>query len=133
LPAPAEQAEEVLFAARRLLTELCGLLAATAKGVQSLRIDLRHERRAPTRIELNLLGATRDPAHLSSVLRERLQRVSLPAPAVELALESGAPVPLHARNASFLPDDRAGADTFARLIERLRARLGEDAVQGFDA
>src|SRR5262249_29393785 len=53
LPAPVENAPTLLFAARRLLAELTGFLAATGKGAQRLRLTLAHEDRAATCIELD--------------------------------------------------------------------------------
>lgn len=132
LPAPVEQADALLFAAHRLITELCGLLAATGQGVQRLGYTLSHEGQAETRFGLDLMTATRDPGHLTAVLRERLERLALPSPAIALAMETEIVAPLASRNLSFLPDDRAHAETTGRLIERLRARLGEHAVQGFE-
>ena len=132
LPAPVEQAGALLFAARRLVAELCGWLAATGNGAQRLAFALSHEGRDDTRFVLNLTTATRDPGHLASVLRERLERLALPCPAIAIAMESAGLQPLASRNLSFLPDDRASAETIVQLIERLRARLGEDAVQGLD-
>ena len=41
-------------------------------------------------------------------------------------------LPLAARNLTLLPDAREQAETIVRLIERLRARLGENAVHGLD-
>jgi protein ImuB len=133
LPAPVEQTDALLFAAHRLITELCGLLTASGKGVQRLGFALSHEGHDDTRFALSLMTATRDPGHLIAVLRERLERLALPCPAIALAMESEMLLPLASRNLSFLPDDRAHAETVAQLIERLRARLGEDAVQGFDS
>ena len=132
LPAPVEQAGALLFAARRLIEELCGWLAATGKGAQRLAFMLEHEGRDDTRFELNLVAATRDPAHLASVLGERLPRLALPCPAITLAMESEMLLPLASANLSFLPDAHAGPESADRLVERLRARLGEKAVQGFD-
>jgi protein ImuB len=132
LPAPAGEADALLFAARRLIAELCGWLAATGKGVQRLAFALSHEGLEDTRFALDLVTATRNPAHLAAVLRERLARLSLPRPATGLAMESERLLSLASSNLSFLPDERAGAETVIQLIERLRARLGEEAVQGFD-
>jgi protein ImuB len=122
----------LLFAARRLIAELCGLLAATGKGAQRLKFSLSHEDSEETRFTLDLVAASRDAAHLTSVLRERLERLALPRPAISIALESEILLPLASTNLSFLPDARASAENLARFIERLRARLGENAVQGFD-
>jgi protein ImuB len=101
--------------------------------VQRLRFELGHESAGATRFELDLVSATRDLEHLVAVLRERLERLALPAPATAIALESALLLPLAARSRTLLPDAREQAETVARLIERLRARLGKDAVQGLAA
>jgi len=132
LPAPVERAEVLLFAARRLITELCGLLAATGKGAQRLEFRLSHDDGDATRFALDLMAASRDPAHLTNVLRERLERLVLPSPAIAMAMQSGTLLPLAPGNWSFLPDERAQAESFFKLVERLRARLGPQSVQGFD-
>ena len=130
LPAPAQEAEMLLFAARRLLTELCGFLAATANGVQRLTFSFAHHKHEPTRVTLSLVAATRDTDHLTSVLRERLERTALPCPATAIELQSELLLPLAARNLSLLPDAGQREEAAAQLIERLRARLGENAVLG---
>lgn len=130
LPAPAQEAEMLLFAARRLIAELCGFLAATANGVQQLKFTFSHERRESTRLDLTLVAATRDVDHLTSVLREKLERYRLPCPATAIALTSELLLPLAARNLALLPDAGRQEEAAAQLIERLRARLGDDAVVG---
>lgn len=130
LPAPAQEAEMLLFAARRLLVELCGYLSAMASGVQRLAFSFSHHGREPTRLTLSLVSATRDPDHLTNVLRERLERTKLPSPATALALESELLLPLASRNLSLLPDAGQQEEAAAQLIERLRARLGDEAVSG---
>jgi protein ImuB len=130
LPAPAQEAEMLLFAARRLLVELCGFLSATAQGVQRLQLTLSHERRGPTQLTLSLVAASRDAEHLLNVLRERLDATALPCPAVAIALRTELLLPVAARSASMLPDPSREAEAAARLVERLRARLGEDGVVG---
>jgi protein ImuB len=123
----------LLFAARRLIADLCGLLTATGKGAQRLEFLLSHEGGHETSIPLSLVTASRDPAHLANVLRERLERTRLSSPAVAMTLESRTLLPLAPGNRAFLPDERDRSEALARLVERLRARLGENAVQGLDA
>lgn len=130
LPAPAQEAEMLLFAARRLLTELCGFLAATNQGVQRLKLALAHHGREPTQLTLSLVAASRDPEHLLAVLRERLHATALPCPATALELRSELLLPLAARSASLLPEASRQAEAAARLVERLRARLGGAGVVG---
>ena len=133
LPAPVGDAVALLFAARRLIAELTAFLAATGKGAQRLRFSLTHERTGNTRFELNLAAATRDLEHLTALLRERLERLALPAPAIAVTLESLLLLPLASRNLALLPDTRDQSEHGTRLIERLRARLGEDAITGLVA
>ena len=130
LPAPVERAEALLFAARRLFAELCGWLAATGNGAQSLRLTLAHEDCADTRIVMKLVAASRELEHLISVLRERLARVGLPCPVTAITLATEQLQTLASHNLSFLPDTRHHAESSARLVERLRARLGDEVVCG---
>lgn len=128
LPAPVEQSEALLFGARRLLNDLCTWLAALGKGALSLMWRLSHEARADTEFSMMLAAASRDPEHLLNVLRERLARVEIPAPVSAIALHASELQPLAARNLSFLPDTSQEKINTARVIERLQARLGEEAV-----
>ncbi len=130
LPAPAQEAEMLLFATRRLLVELCGYLTATASGVQQFALAFSHHGRDPTCLTLSLVAATRDADHLMSVLRERLARTALPCPTTAIAIESKLLLPLASTNFSLLPDHHQHEEAATQLIERLRARLGDEAVLG---
>jgi protein ImuB len=132
LPAPVENAAALLFAARRLLAELCGFLAATGNGVQRLVVSLAHDDHPDTHCTLDLVAASRDLDHLVSVLRNRLEHLALPSAATALLLESALLLPVPSRSLSFLPGAREHRDEAAALIERLRARLGNAAVSGLD-
>src|SRR4051812_632225 len=130
LPAPAHDAQMLLFAARRMLVELCGYLSATANGAQRLAFSFEHHKREPTRITLSLVAASRDADHLTNVLRERLERTELPCPATAIALDSEILLPLASSNLSLIPDAGQQEEAAAHLIEKLRARLGDEAVLG---
>jgi hypothetical protein len=82
---------------------------------------------APTHVPFILGAPARMPSHLLGVLRERLARVVLPAPVEALILESEETAPLAGRNLGLLPSDEV-ADAQVPLVDRLRARLGDDAV-----
>jgi protein ImuB len=79
-----------------------------------------------TTVRFALAAPAREPAHLTGVLRERLARVVLPAPAEGIALASEVTAPLAGRNLGLLPGDEVAVTV--PLIDRLRARLGEGAV-----
>jgi len=79
-----------------------------------------------TTVRIRLAAPTREPTHLITVWRERLARVALPAPVEAIVLAGEATAPLGGRNLGLLPGDEAAPTV--PLIDRLRARLGEDAV-----
>ena len=134
LPAAVESVEALVFAVNRLVQELAGWLQGRGLGVLRLSLSLAHERRGgrregarSTAVPFALAAPVRDATHLTVVLRERLARVALPAPVVAMTLASEETAPLAGRNLGLLPGDHAA--TTVPLLDRLRARLGEDAVQ----
>ena len=133
LPAPVRDTEALGFGVNRLVQELATWLTARGLGVTRLQLTLAHERYLrqrglpPTAVSFALGAPARTPAHLTSVLRERLARVTLPAAVESIVLTSEGTVPLAGRNLGLLPEDAATA-VEVPLIDRLRARLGEDAV-----
>jgi protein ImuB len=130
LPAPVASADALLFAARRLLAELCGWLTATGHGVQRPKFEFIHEKQIVTIITLELASASRDLDHLTTLLRERLARTELPCAAIEIVIASGRVVPLASRNLAFLPDTTASEESASRFVERLNARLGANTICG---
>ena len=133
LPAPVHDVEALGFGVQRLVQELATWLTARGLGVVRMTLTLTHERHmrqrgVPATVVLFALGSpARTPAHLLGVLRERLARVVLPASVETIALASDDVVPLAGRNLGLLPGDEADAVTVP-LLDRLRARLGDDAV-----
>jgi protein ImuB len=133
LAAPVAHSEALLFAARRLLNQLTGFLAARNGGVQRFTLTLVHERSAATRVEMELVTPTRDGAHLALLVRERLAALALDAPVSALRVEADDILVLAEENRELFAD-RAGAQgEWQKLVERLRARLGPAAVHGLAA
>ena len=135
LPAPVHDVEGLTFAVHRLVLELSAWLLSRGLGVTVVSLALSHERAlvrhrdSPATQARFALGApSRTPKHLMQVLEERLARLSLPAPVAALGLASESVAPLAGRNLRLLPGDE-GLVPEVPLIDRLRARLGEDAVQ----
>jgi protein ImuB len=124
-----------MFPARRLLASLEGFLRGRNAGATQLRFSARHsERRSlpvpPTVVTLALAAPERDAKRLAALLTERLARVTLPAPAITLALTVDQLHPFTACNASLLPpahDASLGSD-WLQLAETLHARLGSERV-----
>jgi protein ImuB len=129
LPAEVGTTEALLFPARRLLHELAGFLAGRQLGTGRLDWQLAHAERAPTRFTIGLASPGRDAERFLVLLRERLQRLALPAPVREIALTVQNLAPFAGTPLDLL-DGRA-ADRCPELLERLRTRLGEGAVTGY--
>ena len=129
LPSPVEEVEALLFAVKRLVVELAGFLQGRGAGVTRLRCDMMHEDMEPTSIVIGL-AATRQIDHMLNVLRERLAREQLPDRVEAIRLVSEEIAPLAAKEGDFFPTSKRNtAESGAQLTERLRARLGNDAVQ----
>jgi protein ImuB len=128
LPAAVENAPALMFAARRLTGALAGWLNVRQTGLRECRLDLMHHRGA-TPLPLRFAGVTRECLRFERVLRERLERLQLAAPVecLRLVVESVEALP----GASIGLFDEGGAkEGMAALVERLRARLGEERVYG---
>ncbi len=130
LPAEVAEAEALLFAARRLLVQLAGLLAARQAGVRAFRLKLRHRRGSASEVELRLASPARDAERLAQLLRERLAALDLAQPVEAISLEAEDFAPLVPPSGALFGDAAAAAEDWARLVERLQARLGRDAVHG---
>ncbi len=132
LAAEVERAEALLFPARRLLLALCGFLRGRGAATQRLEWRLLHrDGRPPTDFTLGLLTPGRDPEQLLARLRERLERLSLPAPVIGLGLRVEDCLPFAERTAELLPETPQGPDPAP--LERLAVRLGEDRLSGLRA
>jgi len=130
LPAPVSQADGVLFAARRLLLQQEGFLAARHAGVRSFTLAMMHERAQPTLVAVGLAAPARDTAHFLALARERLHTIALAAPVEAIRIEAGELEPLPGATAALFRDARAAGEDWTRLVERLAARLGGGAVHG---
>jgi len=130
LPAEVTQAEALLFAARRLIVQLAGFLAARSGGVQRFVLRLKHRDRVATEVAIGLVAPSRDAEHFTLLARERLSNVTLAEPVHEITLQADDVVPLSGRNLGLLLEQGKPAGDWEHLVERLRARLGTEAVCG---
>lgn len=126
LPVPVENAPALLFAARRLTAALAGWLSAQQAGLRACRLDLLH-RQGTTGLPLRFADMTRDGGRFERVLRERLERMQLTAPVEALRLAAEDVEALPGMSAGLF-DDGLASGRMAALIERLRARLGDERV-----
>jgi len=130
LAAEVASAEVLLFPAKRLLTQLAGYLAARCAGVQRFRLVLEHEDAPETPLEIGLATPSRDTGRLIILVRERLAATTLAAPVTRVRLAADEILTLAGDTGDLFPDRTNDAGDWARLVERLSARLGQEAVHG---
>jgi len=133
LIARVESAEALIFAARRLMTQLAGWLGARQAAVGQLTLTLHHERwrtsdRPLTQVVIRLAEPSRDPEHLLGLIRERLGQLTLDSPVEELSLSADDVTQADPANHELFPTVQSHSVSLNRLIEKLSARLGADAI-----
>jgi protein ImuB len=136
LHARADTGEQVLHGARVLLQQLVAWARAHRARVRSCVLAMPHERgrRAEavevpaTTLALALASPSDDAAHLETLLRERLAHTALAAPTLELRLRCDDLARVEAPSDELFPVHGSTQEGFARLLERLQARLGVQGV-----
>lgn len=130
-----ESHQALLFPLKRMIADLALFLGGRDSGVQRFIIHLEHVPSvgnvAPdTSIAVGLLSAEREAGMLFELARGRLEQVLVPSPVRALRLQAKdlpAFVPSHRE----LFDERPQQSMpWEQLRERLRARLGDEAVSG---
>jgi protein ImuB len=122
--------ERLARAAGPLVDELCSFLELRCCGVDVLGFSLLHRDVPPTRLCLRFAEPTAQAGRITELLHERLACTELPGPVRALRLRSG-PLVMASQEASDLFARARGRSTSVpQLVERLRARLGTDAVYG---
>ncbi len=121
--------QALLFPLRRLCADLAAFLVARDGGVQRFEVLLEHEERAPSRLNIGLLAPERDPQRLFELARQHLERVRLPAEVGGLRIEAAELPPFVPERAGLFEQRGEQHLAWPQLRERLRARLGENAVR----
>jgi protein ImuB len=133
LPSRVDNAEALLFAARRLIVQLAGWLSAHHAALSGYTLLLEHElasRHAPKTSSLKVAWAipSRDAEHLIWLLREKLNQTVLVAPVIGLKLLADQISEHAGQSDTLFPMPESDGDSIARLLERLSARLGPENV-----
>jgi protein ImuB len=117
-----------------LIGRCAQFLRGRQAGVQALQLRLMHRHEAATRVRLGLASITSERRRLSDVIGQKLNRLKLKAPVRSMELISGCLRGLPATSLDVFAGlmGTGSKDTAPQLVERLRARLGEQAVYGVD-
>ncbi len=123
-----ENLSALLFPLRRLTGDLAAYLSGRDGGVQRFAIELEHRAHDSTRVQVGLLEPLRDPEQLFEFSRGRLEARRLHAPVRALRLRADDLPPFVPAGRDLFDRRPAHALTITQLRERLRARLGDDAI-----
>ena len=113
-----------------LLDELCAHLRARGAAIDSLELRLLHREAPATRLRLRFAEPVAVAGRIAALLQERLARTELPAAVRSVRLRSGAPLEACEEVADLFARDWRHSAAVPQLVERLRARLGGEAVHG---
>ena len=130
-----ENTQALLAALTPLFAELGTFLTARQCGVVELECLLNHRHAPQTRCAMRLATPAADVKRLAELLGERLSAIALPEPVRGCELRADQLVPYRPECPHlWQPGEHGGGlvSETSGLIERLRARLGEDAVYGLE-
>ncbi len=135
----ADTSDQVLHGAGVLLARLIAWAQARRARIAAFTLRMQHERLrradaddtvAPcTDLKIELAEPGADPAQLRLLLRERLAHCPLPAPTLALHLHCRHWVQAEAPSGELFASRQSQHEGLLRLLERLRARLGDAQVQ----
>jgi len=126
---PVESREGALFPLRRALQEFEGYLRGRDSAIQELTVTLRHRGPAETVLKLGTTAPQRDAVRLFALLREKLERTQLPDAVTEVVLFADEFVEPLISQGDFFDDHQRRHANWSALLDKLRARLGADAVR----
>ncbi|WP_423823992.1 DNA polymerase Y family protein [Salinisphaera sp. SPP-AMP-43] len=129
LSSTVESTQGLAFVLHRIFQELAVFLRGADSVIQTLRLELVHERLPSTTIALRLVKPSDQAEHLERIARERLDRIELAAPVLEIGLTSDRlRAADHHQTHLWSQAGQQTGDAWPAVLDRLRARLGHEAV-----
>lgn len=122
--------EAMLFSIRRMLREFSGFLIARDTAAQRFRIAFLHRDCDPTELTIGLSVPDRNSDRFFALIREQLERVTLPAPTIELTLSAQEFSSPTALQTDLLNGSMDQSESLSHTLDRIAARLGDDHVYG---
>jgi protein ImuB len=121
-----------LEAIEQLVDELTAELRRRQAQVGSLQVAFEHLHRPPTVESFDLLEPTHERGRLLRLVEDRLERRTLPVPAIAVQVDSGVLLPLTQREPDLF-EKQPIEELVRALLERLEGRFGSAAVYGLRA
>ncbi|MEQ9738131.1 MAG: DNA polymerase Y family protein [Algiphilus sp.] len=116
------------FPLRHLFGALELYLRAIDSASQQVRIILEHVDAPDTHLTVSLTASARDADHWLLMCREHLSRLELPEAVSAIVLHCDRFQPLNGPQMALFDAGKAEETAWRQTVERLLARLGEDAV-----
>lgn len=126
---PIHSLEALLFPLRRVLQEFEGFLRGRDVAVQRVEIALKHRDSQPTAFTLHTSAPIRDAHRLFALLKEKLERIAWAEPVIEVIVEAHEFQAPEIIQGDFFDESERRTAGWIALLDKLRARLGEDAVR----
>jgi protein ImuB len=122
----------LLFPLQRLLLEFQGYLRARDCGVLRFALQFEHHRQPASCLRIGLSAPGREAAQFLTLARERMHSLQLSAGVIALGIEA-----VEFTDPAIVQTDLFGQDVqplqqLQRLLDRLRARLGNDSVKALE-
>lgn len=133
LPVASDRSDALVFAFNRALDHLGGWLRVRDQALSRLHLSLEREDSGnPLVLSLSLARPGFDRPRLLELLTLKLERIRLPAPIAALSLRAESTSEHRPPQADLWSGHNRG-DAWPALLDRLRARLGEDALSSIAA
>lgn len=120
--------EALLFPVRRMLREFAGFLIARDTAAQRFTLVFSHRECASSELQIGMSTPQRNGEHFFSLVREQFERVSLPAPTMDLRLHATEFVTPTGLQTDLLSGAVQQTEELSHTIDRIAARLGDDHV-----
>lgn len=128
LPVPAATVEPLLFVTGRLIAGLAAWLEGQQAACDRFALLLDHDGTGTTRLDIVSGEPSRDTARLMLLVREHLSVLALAAPVERVRLHADAPVSHPGHTPDLFGDVGQVRENVTLLLDRLRARLGDEAL-----
>lgn len=129
LQADVEHTRGLVFPLSRVFHELARYCHQTQQTTDQIRLRLHHRERPPTMLDLGSAVPQTEAEEWLSLLRLRLERMTLFAPVTDLDVKVQRLMPLGPECDDWVSQHQQRTDPVA-LLSRLQARLGNQVVHG---
>ncbi len=128
LPQEIGSAHGMSFAIQRMLKNMEVFLRARDEAISRLDFSLSHFNQSPTKFSVGLQQPDRNAQRILNIVRERLERVALPAPVRSITLTTNKPIAFEYQMQDLFAQRPDSSHQWHRLYEMWLSRLGEQAL-----